>query len=186
MGTGVMTSPTRDRVQLAVESRRGCRGWLPSSAATPHLWSGSTAPHATTDQWAPERRPRWSRSAGARRPPDRRMSPPAGSRGPGRQRCERDRRNRRHKSAMGDANHRALLTHQGKYQARVKPVAVDSADEAGVVDIQPGSRREANRLKSDIARVGRPAGGEHCWLSTSHRRRRNWEIAARRLSSPLA
>ena len=42
----------------------------------------------------------------------------------------------------------------------VEPVAVDAAHQAGVVDIEPRSRRQANRLESDIAGVGRAAGGE--------------------------
>ena len=42
----------------------------------------------------------------------------------------------------------------------VQPVAVDATGQTGVIDIEPGSRREANRLESDVCGVGRPADGE--------------------------
>ncbi len=46
----------------------------------------------------------------------------------------------------------------------VKPVAVDAAHQAGVVDIEPRSRRKANRVQSDIAGVGCAAGGEEYFV----------------------
>ena len=57
----------------------------------------------------------------------------------------------------------ALMGEQGSVVGvaqGVEPVAVDATDQTGVVDIEPGSRREADRLESDVGGVGRSADGE--------------------------
>ncbi len=52
--------------------------------------------------------------------------------------------------AVGDANHRALLTHQGKYQARVAGAAIGALARGESLDLQPWSAHVAT---ADIAAV---------------------------------
>lgn len=75
--------------------------------------------------------------------------------------------------AVGDINHRALLTHQGKYQARIAGAAIAArASGVPILESDPGAPTPRRPTTTPSPRSSSPTRRRPPWVSPSRRRNR--------------